>query len=345
MRPKVSVVVPVYNCEKTLEKCVESIQKQTLREIEIWLIDDGSTDSSGIICDRVASEDKRIKVYHQENHGVGSARNVGLEKSSGIYIGFVDSDDWIDVEMFKVMYEEAIENDLDIVRCNTYMHRNGNVSEWWLPEKCEAILCEEEIRSYLMPLIIAPENEGDYRKRLLKGCVSCIFRKEILEQHSIKFNDLQSGEDMVFTMEALWHSKRVKLLKKSFYHYIKQTSGSLSISVNRIDKYWEKSYARECVENLVRNSVYYPIFLARWEQEDRRNVFLYVRIATIYNPSADGREKKQLVKKILNSEKAVCAFKKPIRDKLPIKMSILYFLCKHRLVFLLYVAVTVAYSE
>lgn len=97
----ISVIVPVYNVEKYLRRCVESIMSQTYKEIEILLIDDGSTDDSGRSCDDLAIKDRRIHVFHKENGGVSSARNLGIERACGDYICFVDSDDWIDIDYFE----------------------------------------------------------------------------------------------------------------------------------------------------------------------------------------------------------------------------------------------------
>ena len=115
--PKISVIVPVYNVEKYLRKCIESILNQTFREFELILVDDGSTDSSGKICDEYALKDSRIKVIHKENGGASSARNAGLDVAKGEYIGFVDSDDWIEMDMYGELYRLIKENNTDISVC------------------------------------------------------------------------------------------------------------------------------------------------------------------------------------------------------------------------------------
>lgn len=112
---KVSVIVPVYNVEKYLEECVESLIKQTLKEIEILLIDDGSTDSSGKICDRYAQQYKNIRVIHKENGGLGDARNAGFLEAVGKYIYFIDSDDYLDLGALDYLYKEAEKNHLDVL--------------------------------------------------------------------------------------------------------------------------------------------------------------------------------------------------------------------------------------
>ena len=118
-KPKISVVVPVYNAERFLHKCVDSILSQSFSDLELILVDDGSPDNSGAICDDYARQDSRVKVIHQRNSGVSVARNRGIQEASGDYIGFVDSDDWIDSEMYAVLYQTAKKEHTDIVMCDS----------------------------------------------------------------------------------------------------------------------------------------------------------------------------------------------------------------------------------
>ena len=117
---KVSVIVPVYNVEKYIKKCLDSLLGQTLKEIEILAVNDGSTDSSSEILNEYASRDSRIIVLNKENGGLSDARNYALPHVRGEYIGFIDSDDYVDSEMFRVMYQKAVETDSDIVECNLH---------------------------------------------------------------------------------------------------------------------------------------------------------------------------------------------------------------------------------
>ena len=114
----ISIIVPVYNVEQYLEKCVDSIINQTYKNLEIILIDDGATDSSGKLCDELAKIDNRIQVYHKENGGLSDARNYGVERATGDYIGFVDSDDYIDAEMYEKLYEAIKKENVDVAECN-----------------------------------------------------------------------------------------------------------------------------------------------------------------------------------------------------------------------------------
>ena len=118
MKERISVVVPVYNVEQYLEKCVNSIINQTYKNLEIILVDDGATDKSGKLCDELAKLDNRIMVYHKKNGGLSDARNYGVERATGDYIGFVDGDDYIDAEMYEKLYEAIKKENVDVAECN-----------------------------------------------------------------------------------------------------------------------------------------------------------------------------------------------------------------------------------
>ena len=120
----ISIIIPVYNVEKYLRKCLDSIINQTYKKLEIILIDDGSTDNSGKICEEYAKKDDRIIVIHKENAGVSSARNRGIELANGKYIGFIDSDDWIEENMYETLYQNLLQFDVDISMCNYSIIRN-----------------------------------------------------------------------------------------------------------------------------------------------------------------------------------------------------------------------------
>ena len=131
MNPEISIIVPVYNVEKYLKRCIDSILNQSFTDFELILVDDGSTDNSGKIIDEYALKDKRIKVIHKENGGQGSARNRGLDIAKGNYIGFVDSDDWIHKDMYKCMYQIINEDNTDIVQIG-----HNTVEEYTEDKRC-----------------------------------------------------------------------------------------------------------------------------------------------------------------------------------------------------------------
>lgn len=117
-KPKISIIVPVYKAEPYLKKCIDSILNQTFKDFELILVDDGSPDRCGEICDEYALKDSRIKIIHKENGGQSSARNVGLDIAQGEYIGFVDSDDWIEPDMYKKLFKVLKNDNVDMAICN-----------------------------------------------------------------------------------------------------------------------------------------------------------------------------------------------------------------------------------
>ena len=143
MSPVISVIVPVYNTELYLRRCIDSILSQTFTDFELLLIDDGSTDRSGAICDEYAAKDKRVRVFHKENGGVSLARNLGLDEAKGEWIEFVDSDDWVDLSLLEKMYTSGLKGKADIVICDFYMLGNGAKTYYravdWISDKVESM--------------------------------------------------------------------------------------------------------------------------------------------------------------------------------------------------------------
>lgn len=212
---KISVIIPVYNVEAYLRKCIDSVCNQTYQNLEIILVDDGSTDTSGQICDEYSLKDDRIIVYHINNSGPGIARNYGIEKSHGDYIAFVDSDDWIEPEMYKTLIEISEKEDLPIVGCsvmteyedgtskNNYANRSsGNISG----ERC------------ILDILYQTENAWGamYNK---------IYRKEVF--NTIRFPEISNMEDYVVSTQIFLNREKIYFYNVPMYHYIFRT-GSLS---------------------------------------------------------------------------------------------------------------------
>lgn len=158
--PKISIIVPVYKVEKYLHRCLDSIVNQTFTDWECILIDDGSPDNSGIICDEYAQMDRRFKVIHQENKGVSAARNAGLDVAKGEWIGFVDSDDWIEKETYEVAYNKAIKESVDLIQWGYIIENersskkvfhpegsftNKNATTYWVSSMCQKLVCRKLI--------------------------------------------------------------------------------------------------------------------------------------------------------------------------------------------------------
>lgn len=214
MRSKVSVIVPVYNVEKYLDRCLESITAQTEKSLEILLVDDGSTDASGGLCDRWAGKDGRIRVIHQENRGLTGAWKRGALESRGEYIGFVDSDDYIARDMYERMYRRAAETDSDIVCCGIRHVFEDQDHEPWddemgLPRE---IYTREEFRKEIYPVML---NDGSFMGRGLQpNRVSKLVRRElVLEGMKLCDDRVTVGEDFQFSFSIFPMAGKIAVIK------------------------------------------------------------------------------------------------------------------------------------
>jgi len=213
---KISIVVPVYNVEPFIKQCLDSLINQTLKEIEIILIDDCSSDKSGIICDEYTVKDDRIIVIHNENNiRQGSSRNKGIEIAKGEYIGFVDPDDWVDLDFFEKLYNTAKKNKSDIVK----NERKKIFSDG-----------TEEIQT-------------DLNKKIKKGLkkrapifllftyehTTAIFKREIIIKENVRYPNLRNGEDNIFLLCVTYFSKSITVNSGTYYYYRQHPNSAISI--------------------------------------------------------------------------------------------------------------------
>lgn len=210
---KYSVIIPVYNVENYLHRCINSILVQEYTDLEILLIDNGSTDSSGSICDTYASEYSNISVYHIENNGVGSARNFGLAKAQGEFICFVDADDYLEGNLFSDV-ESQLDSQLDLLVFSYYNSIEQNLSEITRSAK---ILPTE-----------GKKDKSDFIALFQELCLTDmmytvwnkIYRRKFLEEHQIVFESYELGEDVRFNLNVYQHVNTVFLVKSCYYVYI-----------------------------------------------------------------------------------------------------------------------------
>lgn len=209
----ISVVIPIYNVEKLLKKCILSVINQEYKNLEIILVDDGSTDSSGIICDEIATIDNRIKVIHKENGGLSSARNAGIDIATGKYIGFVDSDDYIDKRMYKELYNSLKNNDAEIAVCS----RNVVDEQGKILKKTE---------SYLNETMTSDEALIRFFNFIIDTS-SCDKLFDIKLFNSIRFPIGKQGEDRFIMHKLIYNSKKVSTIQLKGYNYV-QREGSIT---------------------------------------------------------------------------------------------------------------------
>ncbi len=214
--PKVSVVVPVYNVEKHLNRCIDSIINQTYEDFELILIDDGSSDNSGAICDQYSQKDNRIRVMHKENGGASLARNCGIDNANGKFVMFVDSDDYIGHEMLKT-HIDLMENDVDLTVTSLDVVDNGKTRKYCMPNKI-----------YTVQQYFEDMGKKVYSELCASSPCCKFFRKSILEKYGIKYNtNMSLGEDTCFNTEYLKYCKKIVSSENVLYHYTKENDDSL----------------------------------------------------------------------------------------------------------------------
>lgn len=220
---KVSIIVPVYNYELYLERCVDSLRNQSLKELEILLVDDGSTDHSPEICDKLAKQDERITVIHKKNGGLSDSRNVGIKHANGEYVGFVDADDWVAPEMYKEMFDICIDNNVDICSSKyAIVHDESDVLKQ-LDGKVTVYEGQEKLKVYF-------ENGLSNRSNQYSACTK-LYKKSLFEE--IQFPLGVRFEDMITNMYLIEKSDRFAIYNKYLYYYF---MNSVSITRNKFSK-------------------------------------------------------------------------------------------------------------
>lgn len=216
---KISVIVPVYNAERYLPRCIESILSQTYSDWQLVLVDDGSKDMSLKMCMSFAQKDKRILVIHQENAGAGAARNTGLSRAQGDYIVFIDSDDYVDKDYFRLLSlhnEDVVFIDVEAV------DESGRVVRKEYLSKYKSMEMNDFIRSQMTGKI----NWGGVRK---------VVKREIIEKFGIRYSNYKVGEEALFTYNSVFNSKTISFIDKPVYFYIQHED---SLSHTPMDDPW-----------------------------------------------------------------------------------------------------------
>lgn len=208
--PELSIIVPIYKVEKYLPKCIESILNQSFTDFELILVDDGSPDHCGLICDEYAGKDSRVKVIHQNNQGVSAARNAALDVAEGKYLGFVDADDWIEKDMYQTMLQTVFTSRADVVICGIqYFTENGIL----IREDLKGCKCFSQ-KELLINLYGKPNPIGG-------GCVNKVFLRSKIE--NVRFNpNLSMAEDWVYLFECFKQCDSGYQIPEVFYNVVER---------------------------------------------------------------------------------------------------------------------------
>lgn len=286
---KISIIVPVYNVEKYVSKCIQSIISQTYKNLEIIIINDGSTDGSGDICGYYAKQDNRITLIYQENQGLSMARNRGIEAANGDYIGFIDSDDWIGPDMFSVLHKNAVIYDADISVCN-YKHIDES------EEQEEGFISKGNYKNDIVIL----ENIEKIRDNMEYGNNSVwnkLYKRYLFD--NIRFPEGKIFEDVFTTYKLMDKADRVVICTESLYFYLTRGSG-ITLSPFSL-KHMDIVYANIEIYKYV-TEMYPENF--ELERLGRRNIFNSLT-GSMHKAYMDGRIEiyKEALQEIINNVK------------------------------------------
>ena len=243
MEDLISVIVPVYNVEAYLDRCMHSVLNQTYQNLEILLIDDGSTDGSPALCDAYATKDRRIKVLHKPNGGLSDARNAGLALAQGAYIGYVDSDDWIEPDMYASLYRACIDHHAQLAVCR-YFQEYKDRTEAGGDGSVVPLAREELLQIYI---------SGHESYVIYNSVWSKLFQRELVE--GMQFPKGRNSEDIMYTTRAFCRLDRAVYLDRCLYHYVLDRDGSI-MNASRAERmfgdelpFWREHIA--CIRKMV----------------------------------------------------------------------------------------------
>ena len=336
-QPKVSIIVPVYNTEKYLKQCIDSITAQTLEDIEIIVVDDGSKAECAALCDELARKDSRIKVIHKVNGGLGFARNSGMEVACGEYVGFIDSDDYIRPEMYESLYAAAVGHDADLVVSGlSFVGGNTfNCPDDYIEKHCfekETVFEADSVKQLLLGTIGALPREPEDSRYGVSVCKN-IFRRSLLCAENIKFFSERQfiSEDTLFMVDYIKHVKKAVGIHGAFYCY-RRNEASLSKSY-RSDRFEKVMIFIAALEEHLREILpeeEYRLYLDRLIQGYGR-VLCSQEIIHAHDEGIPYRALRARLKQICTHEMLAGVLKSYPWHQLPKKQAAFAFAMKHRL--------------
>ena len=284
-KPEISIIIPVYNVERFLERCMQSVLNQTLKDIEIILVDDQSPDNCPLLCDEYAKNDARVKVVHKQNGGLGLARNSGLDVACGEYVAFLDSDDYVEPETYQIAYERAVADDLDVCyfrHCRFFADGKRVVRHY----EEEKFMSRERVLEYMLELIGSTPDEKKQNPYHVSSCMA-IFRRSMIEENHIRFvsERVIASEDVIFDLNLLPHAERIVLLPNVLYnYYVNEQSISRTYDAQKLErfmrlleeipKYLDKYFPKEVwMEHYYGHLVKVFKIILRYESQSSLSIF------------------------------------------------------------------------
>lgn len=330
--PKVSIIVPIYNVEKYLDRCMQSLLGQTLKDIEIIMVDDGSPDNCPNLCDEYEKTDSRVKVIHKENGGLGYARNSGLDVASGEYVAFVDSDDFIEDSMYAKLYNAAVKENADVAYCNHFIFHTATsrVEKPYAPVEKSITFRGSEVVDEVMKNMIASAPETSTERKYYMSVWRGIFRRSVIGDLRFESERDYLSEDIIYQVAVLQRVSAVTFIHDRLYYY-RENEISLTHAYRK-DRV-EKSIALyERLNDAVCNAT--AKSSDEWSIRLMKLLYGYFRFSLFSNISAVEAQKRDLKEdfmKSCNYLENISFFSKYPISILPLKHKLILFLFKHKL--------------
>lgn len=321
--PLITIVVPVYNAEKYLNRCIDSIVNQTYQNLEIILVDDGSPDKCPQMCDEWAKKDSRIKAIHKENAGAGMARNTGIEKATGRYILFVDSDDYIAAETIGKCVAEFLKTQSDVIMFGRFnVSADGTVKEKPMVTD-EYYFCDEQVLNDILPGLFTYERGA--------GISTCckMYNLQLIKDVNVKYKSEREilSEDAFFNLELFAYVKSVSIIPESFYYYFKNEN-SLSRSYRKDLQKLNNNFLEKSLQTCEKNGYNKQIFNYI---RARYHIYAFGGMKQIQSNNFSKEEKKTLLNNFFNDERLRKSITFDALELETIPLELFYLCIKFRL--------------
>lgn len=334
--PYFSLILPVYNVEKYVKRCINSLLRQEYTDYEIILVDDGSTDSSGSICDKLADKNNNIFAYHKENGGLSDARNYGMDRAKGNYILFIDSDDWVDEKLLISLHNHLNKSNVDILKFGFQKMQEGNYKNTFFSYFNIGVYDRRQIEETILPYTIGPKRLFCYEQNACKSVWSHVYSLNFLRENNIRFVSEREilNEDYLFNLHTLLYAKSLEVTHYILYYY-DYREGSLS-----------KRYITNEFERKLKLHREYKLLLERNGLFERYETPYYSECvdgfyACISNECCCWNETSkyavQNIKKILNCKECEISLLKCKRSNMNLKGKVIYWLMRLKFAYLMYI--------
>jgi len=265
-----SIIIPIYNVERYLLQCLESVLNQTYTNIEVILVNDGSTDNSGAICEEIKVNDSRVKVIHTDNKGVSFARNLGINIATGDYILFVDSDDWLEKDAIEKISKVLNKRLYDLVFFNLVKEIDNKLIPVYPFQDSRSLISKNELENMLPQLI---------KQEVINSPIK-IYKTDVIKNNNIKFNTgISIAEDYLFNIECFLNADSLFIMKDILYHYMIRNNNSLTRKFKE-NKYEQLMYVNNTIMELVTKH-------GKYNSEKLVEALLYIRLKNVYSCFTD----------------------------------------------------------